>query len=206
MAALIPDLTFCVNTVTRKTGAGAGGPQLEPEPQSVFPLDHGPLSLPEKWAGLAAIHDVYWKGDKINPYPLPPDKHDFHTWTKWNGNSFDYRLLMRRVGHLVDTDEPFVTQWLRDVTAELAPLVEKQAAKRKRKPGKWEHVWQIIRDENAVQGCGKDQKIANKHNKVCAKRIDDGTCERIDADKVAQIRYEYTHLDRHRKQKHKKRS
>ena len=75
---------------------------------------------------------------------------------------------------------------------------------RRRKPGKWQHVWENIREENAVTGCAKDQKIANIHNKVCAKRIIVGTCERINAKKVAQIRYEYTHRDRHRKQNYKK--
>ncbi len=77
---------------------------------------------------------------------------------------------------------------------------------RKRKPGKWDHVWQIIEDEHAVEACGKDQKIANRHNKVCANGIDNGNCTRIDAKKVAQIRYEHKHLGRHRKQNHKKRS
>jgi hypothetical protein len=71
--------------------------------------------------------------------------------------------------------------------------------------GKWFHVWQIIQDEKAVKACGKDQKIANKHNTVCNGRIKKGTCEQIDAKKVAQIRYEYTHPNRHRKQNHSKR-
>ena len=53
-----------------------------------------------------------------------------------------------------------------------APPVNQQDGGRK-KLGKWFHVWQIIREENAVKACGKDQKIANRHNKVCAKRIDD---------------------------------
>ena len=71
---------------------------------------------------------------------------------------------------------------------------------------KWDHVWQIIVNEKATKGIGTDQKIANAHNKSCAKRINDGTCEKIDAEKVAQIRYEYNHLGRHSKQNHKKRS
>ncbi|MGA2067123.1 MAG: hypothetical protein ABSG86_19255 [Thermoguttaceae bacterium] len=90
-------------------------------------------------------------------------------------------------------------------TRPAAPAVEDLGAKGHRKPGKWDHVWQIIQEQNAVEACGKDQTIANMHNKVCAKRISSGTCERIDVKKVAQIRYEYTHPDRHRKQNHKKR-
>jgi hypothetical protein len=81
-----------------------------------------------------------------------------------------------------------------------------ECAKRvKKKEKKWHHVWQIIQEENAVVACSKDQKIANKHNKVCERKIMDGTCKRIDAGKVAQIRYEFTHPDRHRKQNHRKR-
>ncbi len=71
---------------------------------------------------------------------------------------------------------------------------------------KWEHVWHMIVDEKATKGVGKDQRIANSHNRTCARRISDGTCKKINAKKVAQIRYEYTHPDRHRKQNHKKRS
>ncbi len=76
----------------------------------------------------------------------------------------------------------------------------------KKKERKWEHVWKMIVDEKATKGIGKDQKIANKHNRTCAKRITDETCEKIDAEKVAQIRYEYSHPTRHSKQNHKKRS
>ncbi|MGD0383267.1 MAG: hypothetical protein ABSA77_07100 [Thermoguttaceae bacterium] len=79
---------------------------------------------------------------------------------------------------------------------------EKNQSK-KRIQGKWYHVWQIIQNKNATKGNGQDQAIANDHNRDCAIRIKDGTCERINARKVAQIRYEYTHPGRHRKQNHK---
>ena len=59
----------------------------------------------------------------------------------------------------------------------------KPQAVKEPKPGKWDHVWEIIQKENAVKACGKDQKIANTHNRVCAKKIEDGTCGRIDAKK-----------------------
>jgi hypothetical protein len=76
----------------------------------------------------------------------------------------------------------------------------------KKKERKWEHVWKMIVNEKATKGIGTDQKIANKHNRICAKRIIDETCDKIDAGKVAQIRYEYSHPTRHNKQNHKKRS
>ena len=93
---------------------------------------------------------------------------------------------------------------LREEAVKRLPRKRASRGKPAKKTPKWDHVWQIIQEEQAVKACGKDQTIANKHNKVCAKRIKDGTCERIDAGKVAQVRYEYTHPDRHRKQNHKK--
>lgn len=101
---------------------------LQPDDELPLPLEHRSLSLTEKWAGLAAIHDFYWKGDKINPWPLPTDQENHETWTKWHGNVFDYKRLMARVGHhLVDDDEAPVVSWLEDVTTESAPLVAGQA-------------------------------------------------------------------------------
>ena len=98
-------------------------------------------------------------------------------------------------------------EWKELLTGLRMEVADAATAKSKiKKERRWHHVWQIIQDKNAVVACGKDQKIANKHNQVCAKRIKDDTCERIDARKVAQIRYEYTHPDRHSKQNHKKRS
>jgi len=67
---------------------------------------------------------------------------------------------------------------------------------RKKEP-KWEHVWRLIQEEGAETGTGVDQRIANKHNKLCAAKIDAGKCERIDANKVKQIRYEFRNPDRH---------
>ena len=92
------------------------------------------------------------------------------------------------------------------VESETGKSRHKAGTKKAAREGKWNHVWQIIQDENAVKGCGKDQKIANMHNRACAKRIKDGTCKKIDAAKVAEIRYENTHKDRHRKQNHQRRS
>lgn len=69
------------------------------------------------------------------------------------------------------------------------------------KKKKWDHVWKLIQKRGAETGIGEDQAIANKHNKICAANIKTGKCERIDAKKVAQIRYEHTHADRHQKDK-----
>jgi len=56
---------------------------------------------------------------------------------------------------------------------------------------KWDHVWKLIVKHEAQTGKGIDQKIANEHNKICAAKINAGQCERINAKKIGQIRYEY---------------
>ena len=60
-----------------------------------------------------------------------------------------------------------------------------------KKPGKWDHVWKLIVKHKAEKGSGTDQKIANEHNWLYVARSLDGSCEKIDAKKVAQIRYEH---------------
>jgi hypothetical protein len=64
-----------------------------------------------------------------------------------------------------------------------------------RKPGgrprKWNHLWELIKKHGATQGIGEDKAIAKEHNKLCAAKIKAGTCERIDAAKVARVRADY---------------
>ncbi len=88
-----------------------------PSPELPLPPDHDPLSPAAKWAGLAAIHDVYWKGDKINPWlSLPSDGH-LELWLEWEG--WDFSRLLDRVGRLKAADAPFIARWLKDVEAGL---------------------------------------------------------------------------------------
>src|SRR5204862_226953 len=42
-----------------------------PDVELPLPPGHKSLSADERCAGLAAIHDVFFKGDKINPWPRP---------------------------------------------------------------------------------------------------------------------------------------
>ncbi len=79
-----------------------------------------------------------------------------------------------------------------------------EAGPRKPRKLKWDLLWALIQKHNAEDGVGLDQKIANEHNKLCAAKIRKGECDRVDANKVAQVRYEYKNRDRH--QKNKKRS
>jgi hypothetical protein len=75
-----------------------------------------------------------------------------------------------------------------------------EAPKRK----KWDHLWNLMREMGAQTACGKDQQVANKHNQICAAKINEKKCRRLTADDVGKIRYDYTHPDR--KQNQKKRS
>ena len=83
------------------------------------------------------------------------------------------------------------------VVGELDHAVRLSGLRSRQKPRKWEHVWRLIQKHGAATGIGVDQKVANEHNKLYAAKIDAGECERIDARKVAQIRYEYRNPDRH---------
>ena len=84
-----------------------------------------------------------------------------------------------------------------EIVEELGHAIRLSGHRSRRKPKKWDHVWRLIQEHNAEQGAGVDQKIANEHNKLCAAAIAAGRCERIDARKVAQIRFEYRNPDRH---------
>lgn len=86
-------------------------------PDLPLPPGHESLSIPEKWAGLAAVHDFWWKGDKINPWPPPPAT-DWDAGARWlrEGLGWTYRQLLTRAARLTDEDEPFVARWLKDVT------------------------------------------------------------------------------------------
>ena len=107
-----------------------------PNPVQPLPPDHQqiPLSSAAKWAGLAAIHDVYWKGDKINPWPypadaippwtLPPDGQRYLEVQKaWEGSLeacdevWPYKRTLDWASRLSKDDARVVAAWLR----ELAP-------------------------------------------------------------------------------------
>ncbi len=78
--------------------------------------DHDSLSLPEQWASLAAIHDVYWKDEKINPWPQPTDEDDPELST-WLSDVWNYKRLMEQVPYLaVEKHKAEIATRLSDVT------------------------------------------------------------------------------------------
>lgn len=93
-----------------------------PEPELPLPPAHRSLLLAEKWAGLSAIHDVHWKGEKVNPWPLPDDTvdEDLSQIQKWIQEGFEYKLLMDQAKGLEEADVPFIARWLVDIEAGLS--------------------------------------------------------------------------------------
>jgi hypothetical protein len=91
------------------------------------PSPHSPRTLAEKWATLAALHDVYdLTGDTVLPWPLPEDDHDLAALTEWmHGKGGAYCLLMRKAIELRDSDTEVIRRWLTDVSRDTPPKVTK---------------------------------------------------------------------------------
>lgn len=126
--------------------------ELRPEDPSCRSPEAPTLPLPspkckrssaEKWAVLAAIHDVFWRdGEKINPWPEPKDgpapktdkerKQVLGVHAEWvKGGGFVYRQLLEQVLKLADIDlelakseRRVLDRWLTEVAGlavDLAP-------------------------------------------------------------------------------------
>ena len=90
------------------------------EPESAelpLPPSHNSRSKTEKWAALAAVHDVFdLSGDKVLPWPLPEDDQDLVALTEWmRSEGGSYLVLMRAASKLTDTEADSVARWLVDV-------------------------------------------------------------------------------------------
>lgn len=98
-------------------------------PALPLPPSHSSCSLPEKWAGLAAVHDVFdLTGDKVLPWSPPEDDHDIIAFTEWNrGEGGAYQELLRKVSKLPETKTYVVPirRWLTDVSRDTPPKVTK---------------------------------------------------------------------------------
>jgi hypothetical protein len=91
-------------------------------PSLPLPPSHETRTISEKWASLAAVHDVYdLTGDKILPWPLPEDDHDLSAYTQWmNSEGGAYQTLMRRAGQLPEDHVHWIRVWLADAKDESA--------------------------------------------------------------------------------------
>ena len=91
----------------------------EPEPPELpLPPSHRRArSLAEKWAALAAVHDVFdVTGDKVLPWPLPADENGLVAFAEWmGGEGGAFWGLMRAASELTDTEAEWVCRWLKDV-------------------------------------------------------------------------------------------
>ncbi|MEZ6081213.1 MAG: hypothetical protein R3C09_28525 [Pirellulaceae bacterium] len=92
------------------------------------PSSHSPRSLAEKWAGLAAVHDVFdLSGDKVLPWPLPEDNQDLVALREWmRGEGGAYQVLLRKVSELPETVTYVapIRRWLEDLRKGSGPAVE----------------------------------------------------------------------------------
>lgn len=127
--------------------------------------------------------------------------------SEWQGTPQEVGILLLeelKKGKSTERGKPISLDDLYRKLTELKPEPAEMPKRRttsKRKPstGKWEHVWKLIVRHKAEDGIGIDQRIANEHNKLCAKKIASGKCKKINAKKVAQIRYEYKNRDQRNK-------
>lgn len=96
-------------------------------PELPLPPSHRSRFAAEKWAALAAVHDVFdMSGDKVLPWPLPEDDHDLVAMTEWmRGNGGAYSLLMRKASELRDSDSAVIRRWLAEVSNDTLPKDKK---------------------------------------------------------------------------------
>jgi hypothetical protein len=87
------------------------------------PSPHSPRTVAEKWASLAALHDVYDStGETVLPWPLPEDDRDLIAFTEWiRGDAGAYQLLMRKAFELPPDCERTIRRWLSDVCKSALP-------------------------------------------------------------------------------------
>ncbi len=92
-------------------------------PTLPLPPSHKSLSLTEKWAALAAVHDVFdLSGDKVLPWPLPEDDHDLVALTEWlRGHGGAFCFLMQKASKLRDSDSAVIRTWLMDFNNDTPP-------------------------------------------------------------------------------------
>lgn len=96
-------------------------------PELPLPPSHRSRFAAEKWAALAAVHDVFdLSGDKVLPWSLPEDDYDLLALTEWmRGNGGAFSLLMRRASELRDSDSSVILRWLADVSKDTPPKDKK---------------------------------------------------------------------------------
>ena len=93
-------------------------------PAMPLPPSNESISIAEKWASLAAIHDVFgFTGDKVLPWPLPEDDHDLVACTEWlKGDAGAYQLLLRRASELPECYAETVRYWLEYLMSGAVPV------------------------------------------------------------------------------------
>jgi hypothetical protein len=112
-----------------------GGDRAEWEAAGISPSDDPPVDLPlppprrpvtltEKYAAIAALHDAASRGvDPVSPFPLRP----IDDQPGANRGMLLFALLRREAETLVAGDCSYIEPWLRDVESELNRFLESDA-------------------------------------------------------------------------------
>ncbi|MDA7903795.1 hypothetical protein N9B31_09060 [Mariniblastus sp.] len=111
-------------------------PGCDPNTDQPLPVPDRELKLAEKFAGLSALHDAFWKGGtKIAPWGMMPDEAEPRSGLPPSGVSEDesrqagwYDFLLLTAKELDVGEIPIVRSWLADVESE--QLKEKATPKR----------------------------------------------------------------------------
>jgi hypothetical protein len=95
-----------------------------------LPPPHRTLSKLEQWADLAAIHDYYGTGEKVNLWPLeqrdeplPTNKRDRNRHLeelRKQAVGDHYWHLIEEAGRLAEGHKPFIERWLKELVADAA--------------------------------------------------------------------------------------
>jgi len=152
------------------------GPENDPPIDDPLPVPRRPVTLPEKFAALAAICDAHWRGAvKIAPWGATDDGglrvRPYAGGRIQYATSLWYRDLVEAAGTLDESDLPIVSSWLQDVAECLAgdgdhpDGGDQDATKSRRKRGRRplaptaaEERLQILEDWNRAKEAGVSKK------------------------------------------------
>lgn len=96
-------------------------PKWQPiSPELPLPPSHLQRSLAEKWAALAAVHDVFdFTGEKVLPWPVPEDDENLKAFSSWmRGAGGAYSSLMREASESTAEAASCIRRWLSDVAGD----------------------------------------------------------------------------------------
>jgi len=110
------------------------GVPYPPDLEWLIPLLHRKYDVPEQWAVMAAIHDYYYPGEQISPWPreqfeqrledrndLEQDSEEAKKLIVEDVEGFYYWRHVARVDRLTEYNKPVIESWLKEVAPPPAP-------------------------------------------------------------------------------------